>query len=193
MSQESWRFHLEKMRDYSHHSADYRPVIALVEWAYQQEWAPRLHFNTSHEHILVSLPGSKFGRPLFTIDNRERDDLGQVSGRFKFSLFGEQQLVLDRWCSPEDAKTEFVACIHFLHCLRSNYSRSITLNPLWLTPTVTALAAAIDEEQAFDRMPILGDALEEAGCDNHGVLAHCRSGPLHLPGCWLVDRIRGRN
>jgi hypothetical protein len=46
------------------------------------------------------------------------------------------------------------------------------------------------DERAFDRMPVLGDALEEAGCTDEGVLSHCRSG-VHARGCWVVDALLG--
>jgi hypothetical protein len=45
----------------------------------------------------------------------------------------------------------------------------------------------IYEERAFERMPILGDALEEAGCTDRAVLEHCRGLGQHTLGCWLVD------
>ena len=61
-----------------------------------------------------------------------------------------------------------------------------------LTPTVQGLAAAIYDERAFDRMSILGDALEEAGCANDDILPHCRSGGEHSKGCWLVDLVLGK-
>jgi hypothetical protein len=66
------------------------------------------------------------------------------------------------------------------------------LNPLWLTASVQSLALTIYDQKAFDRMPILGDALEEAGCDSDSVLEHCRSTIEHVRGCWVVDQVLGR-
>jgi hypothetical protein len=59
----------------------------------------------------------------------------------------------------------------------------------WITPTVKQLAAGISQEHAFEQMPILGDALEEAGCSDQEVLQHCRSGGEHVQGCWVVELI----
>jgi hypothetical protein len=55
-----------------------------------------------------------------------------------------------------------------------------------------SLATGIYDERAFDRLPILADALEEAGCDNADVLAHCRGDGPHARGCWVVDGVLGR-
>src|SRR5260370_175493 len=49
------------------------------------------------------------------------------------------------------------------------------------------LAQGIYEERGFDRLPILADALEEAGCPNAEIAAHCRAPDPHLRGCWAVD------
>jgi hypothetical protein len=74
-----------------------------------------------------------------------------------------------------------------------------SLDPAWLEwagGLVAQLAEGIYEERAFDRLPILGDALEEAGCDKEEVLSHCRLSGEHVRGCWVVDLIlvpRGRN
>jgi hypothetical protein len=57
----------------------------------------------------------------------------------------------------------------------------------WQEGTVVRLAQAIYQERAWDGMPILGDALEEAGCTSQEVLAHCRLGGIHVRGCWLLD------
>jgi hypothetical protein len=69
--------------------------------------------------------------------------------------------------------------------------RAVAIDPSWLTwaeGVVVKLAWGIYEEQAFDRLPILADALEEAGCDNEELLAHCRQqGTVHVRGCWAVD------
>jgi hypothetical protein len=58
-----------------------------------------------------------------------------------------------------------------------------------LTADVLGLAESIYEERAFDRMGILADALEDAGCEEAAVLSHCRSAGLHVRGCWVVDLI----
>jgi hypothetical protein len=69
-----------------------------------------------------------------------------------------------------------------------NPFRPVALEPAWLTSDVRALAHAIYAERAFDRMPILADALQDAGCENEDVLAHCRSATApHVRGCWVVD------
>jgi hypothetical protein len=65
--------------------------------------------------------------------------------------------------------------------------KNIRLDPAWLTSTVKQLAQSIYDDRAFERMPILADALEDAGCDNPDVLNHCRSAGEHVRGCWVVD------
>ena len=66
-------------------------------------------------------------------------------------------------------------------------------DPVWRTTTVAALAAGIDADQAFDRMPVLADALEDAGCNNAAILGHCRGPGPHVPGCWVLDLVLGKN
>jgi hypothetical protein len=73
-----------------------------------------------------------------------------------------------------------------------NPFRPVTLDPAWLTPTVLALANGIYADRAFDRMPILADALEEAGCENDDILLHCRQPGEHVRGCWVVDLVLGK-
>jgi hypothetical protein len=69
---------------------------------------------------------------------------------------------------------------------------SVVLDPAWRTPTVVELAQAIKRDAAFDRLPILADALQDAGCDNAEILNHCRSGGEHVRGCWVVDLLLDR-
>jgi hypothetical protein len=57
----------------------------------------------------------------------------------------------------------------------------------WLTPTVTAVAQGVYADRAFDRLPVLADALEDAGCTDASILDHCRSGDEHARGCWVLD------
>jgi hypothetical protein len=58
--------------------------------------------------------------------------------------------------------------------------------------TVQRLAQSIYEDRAFDRLPIVADALEEAGCTDAEILAHCRGPGPHVRGCWVVDLLLGK-
>jgi hypothetical protein len=74
-----------------------------------------------------------------------------------------------------------------------NPYRPVTADSRWLTETAVVLATGIYADSAFDRMPILADALEEAGCDNYDVLSHCRDpNGVHVRGCWVVDMVLGK-
>ncbi len=79
----------------------------------------------------------------------------------------------------------------FLHCVIGNPFRPVALDPSWLTSTVLALAECIYTERAFDRLPILADALQDAGCENEDILNHCRQPSVHMRGCWAVDLLLG--
>jgi hypothetical protein len=68
-------------------------------------------------------------------------------------------------------------------------------NPDWLTANNRAawnLARTIYAEQEFDRLPILGDALEDAGCTDDSILSHCRGAGPHVRGCWVIDLLLGK-
>lgn len=57
----------------------------------------------------------------------------------------------------------------------------------WNDGVVARLAQTIYDERAFERMPVLGDALPEAGCRDEVLLDHCRSPRPHYRGCWVLD------
>ncbi|AWM42422.1 hypothetical protein C1280_28270 [Gemmata obscuriglobus] len=73
-----------------------------------------------------------------------------------------------------------------------NPFRPVRFDMGWLTGAAVSLADAIYRGQAFERLPVLADALEASGCDDPSILAHCRSGAPHVRGCWAVDLVLGR-
>ncbi|MBP3958569.1 hypothetical protein J8F10_25245 [Gemmata sp. G18] len=73
-----------------------------------------------------------------------------------------------------------------------NPFRPVIFEQEWRTSDVLSLAKGIYELSAFDRMPILADALQDAGCDNSDILNHCRGAGLHVRGCWVVDHVLGK-
>jgi hypothetical protein len=69
-----------------------------------------------------------------------------------------------------------------------------SLDASWLTSDVNLLSRGIYDERAFDRMPILADALQDAGCNRDGILEHCRDPKQsHVRGCWVLDLILGKS
>ena len=73
-----------------------------------------------------------------------------------------------------------------------NPFRPVAFAPAWRTSTAVALAAQMYESREFSAMPILADALQDAGCDSDDVLNHCRSDGPHVRGCWVVDLVLGK-
>jgi len=69
----------------------------------------------------------------------------------------------------------------------------VAVNPAWRTSTVVQLAEGIYADRAFDRMPILADALQDAGCDCDEILKHCRGPGPHVRGCHILDLILGKS
>jgi hypothetical protein len=63
----------------------------------------------------------------------------------------------------------------------------------WNDRTVPRLAQAVYDERAFGRLPILADALLDAGCEDEALIQHCRSPGPHVRGCWAVDLIMGKS
>jgi hypothetical protein len=86
----------------------------------------------------------------------------------------------------------------FADCLRDIYGGwfyLVTVDPAWLRwnfDTVPAIARHIYEERAYHDLPILADALEDAGCMNADMLTHCRQPGEHVRGCWVVDLLLGK-
>jgi hypothetical protein len=82
-----------------------------------------------------------------------------------------------------------------------NPFRDVAFDPDWLTRcdgAVARIAGSIYEGRDFDRMPMLGEALEGAGCADPDILAHCRGyggyrrGRWHVRGCWVLDALLGK-
>ena len=102
------------------------------------------------------------------------------------------------WTEAEleaEQEAERVLQCEILRDFFGNPFRSVAVEPSWLTwndGTIPRLAQAIYDERAFDRLPSLADALEEAGCTNADILGHCRRSGQHVRGCWVVDLILGK-
>ncbi len=90
---------------------------------------------------------------------------------------------------------EHIAQADLIRDIFGNPFRPVAVDPAWLAwndGAIRKMAQAIYDERAFDRLPLLADALEDAGCADADILAHCRGPGPHVRGCWLVDSLLGK-
>jgi hypothetical protein len=153
----------------------------------------------------------------FYYDNQEdvqEERLGYFAGGAVFQL-GQEWLASDIVadaasgavaCSTLDAGSDRLAADAAKHgesAAQCRLLRDIFGNPFhlpsadpasltWNDSTISKLAQAIYDDRAFDRLPVLADALEEAGCTDTDILSHCRGPGPHVRGCWLLDLILGK-
>jgi hypothetical protein len=74
-----------------------------------------------------------------------------------------------------------------------NPFRPVAVELSWLTPHVVGVARAVYDGRLFGDLPVLADALEEAGCKDGELLEHCRGAGPHVLGCWALDAVLGRH
>jgi hypothetical protein len=91
--------------------------------------------------------------------------------------------------SEEEAETHHARLIRDVF---PNPARPVAIDPAWRTADAVALARGMYESRDFAAMPILADALQDAGCDDEQLLGHCRGPGPHVRGCWVVDLVLGK-
>jgi len=118
----------------------------------------------------------------------------------------------DRWCGLSDEvgqaalsrgatadevnavlREETAAGVALARDVFGNPFRPVAFDAAWRTSTATALATQMYESRDFGAMPILADALQDAGCTSADILEHCReANATHVRGCWVVDLVLGK-
>ncbi len=139
------------------------PARVLYEWRYRRD----LGLNTFAVHIAHDLWADFFD--------------------YAFDNLGKQS-TYDLSVLRDDPSTFLPAVMREIF---GNPFRLIAFDPKRRMTTAVALAQRMYESRDFAPMPILADALQEAGCDNPDVLAHCRGSGPHVRGCWVVDLVLG--
>jgi hypothetical protein len=104
-----------------------------------------------------------------------------------------------RWEGTNASPVESAAQAVLLRDLLLYPFRPVVLNPAWRPPSVVSLAQAAYEERILpsgnldpQRLAVLADALEDAGCDSEELLMHLRSNGPHVRGCWVIDLLVGK-
>jgi hypothetical protein len=95
--------------------------------------------------------------------------------------------------TEEEYNRELLAQCILLREIFGNPFCPISFSPAWRTDTALSLAHQMYESRDFGAMPILADALQDAGCDSDDILNHCRdANATHVRGCWVVDLVLGK-
>jgi hypothetical protein len=102
-------------------------------------------------------------------------------------------------CQIKNGATRYFPVIEILnaHCelLRDIFGSQFhhgAIDRKWRSHEVRRIAIDIYTRRDFDQMPVLGQALEAAGCSDPPLLAHCREPSRHVRGCWVLDLLLGR-
>ncbi len=91
-----------------------------------------------------------------------------------------------RWIEHLAPGMEWESCVW-------DRDRPVAFDPDWRTSTVMQLARGIYDQRTFDQLPILADALQDAGCDADAILDHFRDPTAtHVRGCWALDLVLGK-
>jgi hypothetical protein len=116
-----------------------------------------------------------------------------VSTAFEYAAYYEAGLGQEEMAAAQ--QVEKLARRALIHDIFGNpFQPTPAVENAWLVwnhGIIAKMARVIYDERALDRMPILADALEEAGCTDTEILSHCRGG-AHTRGCWLIDLLTGK-
>ena len=92
--------------------------------------------------------------------------------------------------SESGAAEELAIQSQIVRCAIGNPFVPVRFDPAWATDTATTLARQMYDSREFSAMPILADALQDAGCENAELLNHCRDPhATHVRGCWVCDLV----
>jgi hypothetical protein len=116
-------------------------------------------------------------------------DAGAVAGYAADSV-ADTEAATGKWQTARSGEQKVQAAL--LRDIFGNPFRPVTFSPQWLTPTVVAIAREMYDSRDFSAMPILADALQDAGCDSDDILNHCRGEGPHVRACWVVDLVLGK-
>jgi hypothetical protein len=141
--------------------------------------------------------------------NASRDDLmascraAHQARRLQTKVYGRAAAdcanLIARNCAHQAfrfSRLEGPAQCHLFRDILGNPFRPAHLPPdllTWNNGAIPRLAQAIYDDRAFDRLPSLADALEDAGCVNSDILDHCRGPGPHVRGCWIIDLILAKD
>jgi hypothetical protein len=134
-----------------------------------------------------------------------RQNWGQMRARFHQYRYDVLRLATQDVVPPHEVdwrvhqlvvakSSEWITeCCSLVRDIFGNPFRPVAFSPEWRTTTAVAIAQGMYESRDFGPMPLLADALQDAGCEQPDILDHCRGPGPHVRGCWVVDGVLGKS
>lgn len=164
-----------------HRPIDFRGVVS--------EW------RSVQEHVFIDMGICVFYNALFLKgeEGRYRLTLAHLC-RGDHEAFESGETITPADCGG-DEDDECVTVVVPQCGFQAEYCRALRqvyeFDPRWRTADVMGIARRMAEERESQSLPILADALEDAGCPNEAILSHCRGPGPHARRCWMLDLILG--
>jgi hypothetical protein len=176
-----------------------------------ERFADRVASQTNLGTALANAKAAARAVQFRLLETARRPGLSQEDEAFQLALSAEEAaraaqkaVEADSWWSALQAAgtlatSQRTGSYSFVRDIFGNPFLAVSLDSVWLTPTIQTLAQAAYEERALPsgeldptRLAVLADALEEAGCADRAILDHLRGPGLHIRGCFAVDLLLGK-
>ena len=130
--------------------------------------------------------------PQYAAAKLVHDTTSETLSRLRSQLLRYRQVFRESHWADLHSQNGAVVC-EIIREIKRNPFRPVSFNPAWRTDTAIALARGMYDSRDFGAMPILADALQDAGCEDEQVLNHCRDATaVHVRGCWVCDLVLGK-
>ena len=183
--------------DRSRVGVEYTEALADDPEGTDRHW-PRSYPRSAPENACYEAPDAPFG-PLqaaahlaYEVSGFLLWGAGDPERALELSELGRLTVAADRGGASGSPDQEVTAHCVLVRDIFGNPFRPVTVLPGWRTSTVLELAQQMYDSRDFSAMLILADALEDAGCADEAILAHCRGPGPHVRGCFCVDAILGK-
>ncbi|WP_439631560.1 hypothetical protein [Gemmata sp.] len=179
---------------------DVRPILDLLVSHYADPRTPDAPFTGPHltaayrkieRHASATDNGPDRGLAFGLVAAAEPvSTMRRLNEDFEYLVFSCLHDIAVGVTEDRNPKKESKAQAALVREVIGNPFRPVALDPAWLTGTVVSLARLAHESEDFTAMPILADALQDAGCEDADMLTHCRDPKqTHVRGCWVLDLI----
>ena len=190
-------------------ATDWRPLIeaagSRVSWRKWRLFAAAACRDARRFHLLPAVADAITLAERFAEGLVEKPEMERAYHASRAAWGGTEVPLLLHWATSRGASLAWhVADIldraEHAPARRAVWLREVVGDPFrwvrwedeWVTRTAHELVADAYATARFDGLPVLADALEDAGCDNPELLAHLRGSGPHARGCWALDVILGR-